>query len=209
MSDPKGPQTKRVRIGGDELHEITIETIGRGSGPSTPVLPGKYRLGHKLTFWEDLAAIARDCEHILSNAGLPTIEESKGFSGPYRKSEPLSEAWFAVKIGLMCRDIRQGKETPSEWTLERTLNLGRLLETRDWRREFKKETVEGIKASHGRRTAAWMRRGKLAPDTLEILDEMNRLIEIGLSKNSAARHVARKFGKGQSAVRSLWYRHLQ
>lgn len=107
----------------------------------------------------------------------------------------------------MCHDIRQGKETPTEWTLERTLSLGQLLETRDWRRAFKDDTVKGLKVSAGSRKAGPMRLGKFAPDTLEILDEVKRLIETGLSINSAAHTLGRKFGKEPSAVRSLWYRH--
>lgn len=81
MSDLEGRATKKERLGGDELHEITKETIGCENGPSTPILPGKYRLGHKLTFWEDLEAIAKDCDDILRHEGLPKIEDSKGLAG--------------------------------------------------------------------------------------------------------------------------------
>ncbi|WP_136644661.1 hypothetical protein [Tabrizicola sp. YIM 78059] len=205
MMDEDRPGWKLIHSERDELAEVRRYQGGGVELVPDPLRPGTFELRPEITFWEDIARLADECDEILKAAGLPPIA---GIGRePYRNAQTFSEEWFAAKIGAACFHILAGRETLSDWTLERTLTLGHLLEDRTWRRLHKADAVRGKKTLAAGRSGGIQRKGKLGSDTPAILEEMTRLIDKGLTTSAAAGHVAKKFDRKRSGVLSLWSRH--
>lgn len=205
MRDEDRPGWKLKHSERDELSEMRRYQGGEVDLAPDPLRPGTFQLRPKITFWEDVARLADECDETLKEAGLPPIAGSS--PAPYRNAQTFSEEWFAAKIGAACFHILAGREALSDWTLEKTLTLGQLLQERTWRRLHKVDAVRGKKTLAAGRSGGIQRKGKLGNDTPKILDEMARLIEKNSSVSAAAGRVAPKFGKERSSILSLWYRH--
>jgi len=107
----------------------------------------------------------------------------------------------------MCWEILNGREQPTEWTLDRANALGALQADWAWRSKFKDHTVRGIEVLKGAQAAGESSRGA-REETEPILEFMDERVMKGASIRNAAR-LARQRGLGTSieANRKLYGRH--